>query len=308
MGSSSTPLILCDTLVKIYQIESREIVVLQGLDLEVLASEIVAIAGPSGSGKTTLLNILGGLDVFDAGKCSVAGWDLARMNSAQRIAYRRNTIGYLWQQSGRNLLSHLPIQANIEVPMKLQGIGSRQSRHLATELLVSIGLEQMGKKYPHQLSGGEQQRAALAVALANRPSLLLADEPTGELDSQTAGEMFQLLKQVNLQFGTTMLIVTHDLELAEKADRMISIRDGRVSSESAMDSMVVSSATFRESLVIDRVGRLQLPHGALECVPFRGRADVMFDNEHVELWPISSRYTSKRRQNQPGAHESENEQ
>src|SRR5258708_257612 len=162
MGPSSPPLILCDNLVKIYQIESREIVALQGLDLEVLPGEIVAIAGASGSGKTTLLNILGGLDVLDAGHCYVAGWDLARIRSSQRIAYRRNTIGYLWQQSGRNLLGHLPIQVNIEIPMRLQGVGSRQSKKRATEILAAVGLEQMGKKYPYQLSGGVQQREDLA--------------------------------------------------------------------------------------------------------------------------------------------------
>lgn len=307
MGPSTSPLVVCDNVVKIYEIEGRELVALQGLDLEVAPGEIVAIAGASGSGKTTLLNILGGLDDFDAGQCVVAGWDLARMRNSHRIRYRRSVVGYLWQQSGRNLLGHLPIRANVEVPMRLQGVGSRKSRRRAAELLAAVGLEAMGRKYPYQLSGGEQQRAALAVALANQPPLLLADEPTGELDTQTAGEIFQLLQHVKRQLGTTILIVTHDLTLAERADRMLSIRDGRVSSESALDVLATSTTSYRESVVIDRVGRLQLPHGALERIPFRGRADVHFDDDHVEVWPISARYARKGRLGQSSTRESEGE-
>lgn len=285
----SQPLILCDSLVKIYRVHDREVIALQGLDLEVQSGEIVAVAGASGSGKTTLLNIIGGLDAPDAGQCHVAGWDLTHIRDSQRIAYRRQKVGYLWQQSGRNLLTHLPIQANIETPMKLQGIGPRQSKRRAMELLAQVGLEQMGKKYPQQLSGGEQQRAALAIALANNPPVLLADEPTGELDSQTANDIFQLLRTINQQAKTTMLIVTHDLALATQADRMISIRDGRVSSETISDKHPLGHTISRESVVIDRVGRLQLPHTAMDRYAFRGRADIHFEADHIEIWPLSAR-------------------
>ena len=305
MQSSSDFLIFCESLVKIYRIENQEILVLQGLDLEVRPGEMVAVAGASGSGKTTLLNILGGLDTPDAGQCQVAGWDLTHLRSSQRIVFRRHMIGYLWQQSGRNLLTHLPIQANVETPMKLQGIGSRQAKKRALEMLSLVGLGGMEKKYPYQLSGGEQQRAALAVALANQPPLLLADEPTGELDTQTADAIVQLLRQTNQQLGTTMLIVTHDHAVAEKADRMISIRDGRVSSETAMDEVDDGTTMRRESVVVDRVGRLQLPHAAIERIAFHGRADVHFDDEHIEVWPLSARSLRREKQNERPHKESE---
>jgi len=298
------PLVICDNLVKIYKVADLEVVALQGLDLEVSPGEMIAIVGVSGSGKTTLLNILSGLDLPSAGKCLVDGNDLTRLSQAQRINYERFTVGHVWQQSGRNLLPELSIQANVELPQVLGGVEPALRARRARELLELVGLAGMGSKRPDQLSGGEQQRAAIAVALANQPKLLLGDEPTGELDSATAGEILALLRSLNRQLGLTIILVTHDVAIASVVDRTIAIRDGRTSTETvrreapleavsehtlAASAIIgLPSETHRESVLIDRVGRLQLPKEALESFPFNGRAEVRILNDHVELWPPGS--------------------
>src|SRR5216684_374754 len=270
--SMSKPLVICDNLVKIYKVADLEVVALQGLDLEVMPGEMMAIVGVSGSGKTTLLNILSSLDVPSAGKCIVDGNDLTRLSQAQRIRYERFTVGHVWQQSGRNLLPELSIQDNVELPQVLGGVSSSRRVRRAQELLDLVGLGGMGKKRPDQLSGGEQQRAAIAVALANEPKLLLGDEPTGELDSASANEILTLLRTLNRQLGLTIIIVTHDVAIAALVDRTIAIRDGRTSTETVRreaplaavsEDMPTASAiiglpieTHHESILIDRVGRL----------------------------------------------------
>jgi ABC-type lipoprotein export system ATPase subunit len=296
------PIVVCDNLVKIYKVADLEVVALQGLDLEVQAGEMIAIVGASGSGKSTLLNILSGLDVSSAGSCLVDGNDLTRLSSVQRINYRRYVVGQIWQQSGRNLLPELTAQANVELPQMLSGVSSARRIQHAKELLERVGLSHALHKRPEQLSGGEQQRVAVAVALANQPKVLLADEPTGELDSVTAEELFALLRQLNEELGLTIVTVTHDAAIAAIADRTIAIRDGRTSTETvrretALESVgqhqLASSAviglpteTHRESILIDRAGRLQLPKDAIEQFPFNGRAEVRITEDHVELWPI----------------------
>lgn len=296
------PIVVCDNLVKIYKIADLEVVALQGLDLEVAEGEMLAIVGASGSGKSTLLNILSGLDVPSAGSCVVDGNDLTRLASAQRINYRRYIVGQIWQQSGRNLLPELSAEANVELPQMLSGIGSRRRSRRAHELLELVGLRGMETKRPDRLSGGEQQRVAIAVALSNEPKVLLADEPTGELDSVTAEEIFALLRNLNQQLGLTIITVTHDAAIAAAVDRTIAIRDGRTSTETIRreatlenveENMLAASAviglpteTHRESILIDRTGRLQLPKEAIENLPFHGRAEVRITSDHVELWPF----------------------
>lgn len=300
----SEPLVICDNLVKIYKVADLEVVALQGLDLEVMPGEMMAIVGVSGSGKTTLLNILSSLDLPSAGKCIVDGHDLTRLSQAQRIRYERFTVGHVWQQSGRNLLPELSIQANIELPQVLGGVDPTRRARRAQELLELVGLAGMGRKRPDQLSGGEQQRTAIAVALANQPKLLLGDEPTGELDSVSASEILSLLRTLNRQLGLTIIIVTHDVAIAARVDRTIAIRDGRTSTETVLREApleVVSKHTLaasaiiglpgethRESVLIDRVGRLQLPKEALEGIRFNGRAEMRIVNDHVELWPLGT--------------------
>jgi ABC-type lipoprotein export system ATPase subunit len=296
------PIVVCDNLVKIYKVADLEVVALQGLDLEVMPGEMISIVGASGSGKSTLLNILSGLDVPSAGNCTVDGHDLTRLTPAQRINYRRYVVGQIWQQSGRNLLPELNALANIELPQMLSGVGSAQRSERAHELLEMVGLRGMEHKKPEQLSGGEQQRVAIAVALANGPKVLLADEPTGELDSVTASELFTLLRKLNEELGLTIITVTHDAAIAATVDRTIAIRDGRTSTETvrreaeleelhehmqeASAIIGLSARTHRESILIDRAGRLQLPKEAIERLPFNGRAEVRIAENHVELWPI----------------------
>ncbi len=316
------PIVLCDNLVKIYKVADLEVVALQGLDLEVQQGEMLAIVGASGSGKSTLLNILSGLDIPSAGRCIVDYNDLTRLSNAQRINYRRYIVGQVWQQSGRNLLPELSAQANVELPQMLSGVGSAQRIRRAQELLALVGLGGMGKKRPDQLSGGEQQRTAIAVALANSPKILLADEPTGELDSVTATEVMQLLRTLNTQLGLTIITVTHDTAIAAAVDRTIAIRDGRTSTETvrreaALESIAahmptasaiigLPSETHRESVLIDRTGRLQLPKDALERILFNGRAEVRIIGDHVELWPITAE--SNDNNNGNGQHSIANDQ
>jgi ABC-type lipoprotein export system ATPase subunit len=298
-----TALVTCENLVKIYSATDVEVVALQGLDLEIAPGEMVALVGASGSGKTTLLNLLGALDTPSAGRCVVAGADLTRINDLQRTNYRCFTAGHVWQQSGRNLLPELSVAENIALPQMLGGVNARTRANTTRALMERTGIAGLGDKQPHQISGGEQQRAAICVALANAPTLLLADEPTGELDSMTAAEVLDLLRELNRELGLTILIVTHDINVASSADRTIAIRDGRTSTETvrrdaplaaagvlaggATASAVIGlpSETHRESILIDRVGRLQLPHEALMRVPFNGRADVRILDDHVEIWP-----------------------
>ena len=304
----SGSIVVCDNLVKIYKIADLEVVALQGLDLEVMAGEMIAIVGASGSGKSTLLNILSGLDVPSAGSCVVDGNDLTRLTQAQRVNYRRYVVGQIWQQSGRNLLPELSAQANVELPQMLSGVGAAQRARRAKELLELVGLASKANNRPDMLSGGEQQRVAVAVALANEPKVLLADEPTGELDSVTAGELFVLLRKLNEELGLTIITVTHDAAIAATVDRTIAIRDGRTSTEtvrretalenveahmpSASAVIGLPTETHRETIIIDRAGRLQLPKEALERIAYNGRAEVRITDDHVELWPILTEVSS----------------
>lgn len=293
-------LVMCDNLIKIYKVDDLEVVALQGLDLEVSRGEMIAIVGASGSGKSTLLNILGGLDTPSAGRAVVGGHDLTRLNEEQRTRYRSLLVGHVWQQSGRNLLADLTAEDNVDLPQMLKGVRRSRYKQRTHELLKIVGLADMAKKKPSQLSGGEQQRVALAVGLANNPPLLLADEPTGELDSVTTQEIITFMRQVNKELGVTILIVTHDVAIASIVDRTLAIRDGRTSTETirrnqpvgASDTPPGSSAvvglagaTHQESIFIDRVGILQLPADAIEQVALRGRADIRITGDHVEIWP-----------------------
>ncbi len=269
-------------LVKIYRSHDLEVVALQGLDLRVPQGEMLALVGPSGAGKSTLLNILGGLDDPSAGRCEVAGVDLTRLTRRERLLYRRRIVGHVWQQTSRNLLSDLTLLDNVMTPMLLAGYPAGKRRSRATELLRLVGLgDRLGHK-PERLSGGEQQRGALAVALANEPPLLLADEPTGELDSATAAEALSLLRSLNAELGLTTIVVTHDPHVAEAMDRSVAIRDGRTSTE------VVHAEAAEETAIIDNVGRLQIPRALLDAVNFGGRARVHLAGDHIELWPAGA--------------------
>ena len=284
------PVIVCDNLVRIYKVADLEVVALQGLDLVVDPGEMIAIVGASGSGKSTLLNILGGLDSPTAGRATVAGSDLGRLGRRARTRYRREVVGVIWQQTAQNLLPYLDALENVELPMAFAGVGGRRQR--AEELLRLVGLEDRMQHRPDALSGGEQQRVAIAVALANDPAVLLADEPTGELDSATSAEIFEVLRRINAELGTTVVIVTHDALVSEHVARTVAIRDGRTSSvvlrrtERAHDGEhhVISE----EFAVLDRAGRLQLPRAHIDAIGLVDRVRVVVADDHVEIWPAAA--------------------
>ena len=278
--------IVCDNLVRIFKVADLEVVALQGLDLLVDAGEMMAIVGASGSGKSTLLNILGGLDAPSAGRARVAGHDLTAMGRRERTAYRRSVVGVIWQQTARNLLPYLTAAENVELPLILDRRADRRRR--ALELLDMVGLADRATHRPDRLSGGEQQRVAIAVALANRPAVVLADEPTGELDSATSAEIFELMRTINAGSGTTIVIVTHDPLVSEHVARTVRIRDGRTSTETRRRTEQGedgSAPVAEEFALLDRVGRLQLPKAHIEALELAERVRLRLEDDHVGVWP-----------------------
>ena len=227
---SEEPFILCDGLVKIYKIAGLEQVALRELNITIEKGELMSIVGASGSGKTTLMNILGGLDRPSAGRVRVDGNDLLRMTDSQLNKYRREKVGFVWQQSSRNLISYLNAVENVMLPMTVAGL-SHNKRRRADELLDLVGLDQRKHHQLSELSGGEQQRVAIAVALANHPPLLLADEPTGEVDTMTAQLIYDTFRHLTREMGITTIIVSHDPAIAKQVDRVVAIRDGMLASE-----------------------------------------------------------------------------
>jgi len=283
----SEPFVICNNLVKIYKVADLEVVALQGLDLEVHPGEMMALVGASGSGKSTLLNVIGGLDFPSAGDIQVADQDLSNLDNRQREHYKRDTVGFLWQQPSRNLLPYLSAIENVEMPMMLaEDLNDQEKRARAAKLLDILGLSERSQFRPEQLSGGEQQRVALAVAMANNPPLLLADEPTGQLDSKGANQVFEALRQLNLAFKTTIVIVTHDPQVAARVDRIVGIRDGRTSTEIRRSrNHADGSLQEDEWVILDKTGRLQLPQVYVDALLMRGRVKVRLEEDHVSVWP-----------------------
>jgi ABC-type lipoprotein export system ATPase subunit len=282
-------LVVCDRVVRIYAGDGVEVQALQGLDLLVQKGELTALVGASGSGKSTLMNILAGLDAPTAGTVRVAGQDLATMKASERLAYRRRQVGFIWQQTSRNLLPYLTARQNVVTPMRFCGVRRRQRDRRAAELLAALGVAHCADRRPDQMSGGEQQRTAIATALANEPSLLLADEPTGELDSATARDVFAGLQTANADLGVTVLVVTHDPAVADQVSRTVAIRDGRMSSETLRHAVQDAGGnTLRRAVeyaVLDRAGRVQLPGEMIEGLGMRDRVRLEAEPDHIGVWP-----------------------
>ncbi len=287
---SEEALIRCEGVVKIYKANDLEVFALQGLDLTIRQGEIMAIIGNSGSGKSTLLNILGGLDTPSAGRCNVGPWDLLKISEGERVRYKREMVGFVWQNNARNLIPYLTALENVMLPMALTG---KSGKEKAVELLTAVGL---GDRLHHRLtslSGGEQQRVAIALALANQPQLLLADEPTGSVDTRTAGLILEIFRDINRRYGTTIVIVTHDQQMARSVDRFVHIRDGKISTEAVRRVEVIETEEGQQELevheehtVLDSAGRLQIPQEMLAEVGLKDRVKLVVEDGKIVLVPV----------------------
>ena len=274
-------LIVCDNLVKIYKTDEVEVMALQGLELVIYRGEIISIIGKSGSGKSTLMNIIGGLEHQTAGSIVVDGINLSEMSERDMVKYRKKKIGFVWQKSSRNLYFYLTALENIEVAMNFTKTSAAEKRQKALKLLEMVGLLHKKDSYPAQMSGGEQQRAAIAVALANDPDILLADEPTGAVDSATSNVIQDLFRKLNKEMGLTIIIVTHDISLAAKVDRVVMISDGKISTEKVMKAQIreqidkvedlqIDEDSHEEYFVMDKARRLQLTKEMIEAAGIDG--------------------------------------
>jgi putative ABC transport system ATP-binding protein len=292
-----TATIECHELVRIFSSTGVEVQALQGLDLTVESGELTAVVGASGSGKSTLLTILSGLDVPSAGRARVAGHDLLAMSRRERTEYRRRTVGFIWQQTARNLLPYLTSAENILLALVVAGSSRRARDARITELLELLHITELRNRLPAELSGGEQQRVAVAVALANSPEVLLADEPTGELDEANSEMVLEAFRGINEQLGTTVLIVTHDAGVSDHVRRTVQIRDGRTSTEvlrhTRTDLTGREHEVAEEFAVLDRVGRLQLPQDYITELAMRDRVRLGIEDDHVTVTPVRAAHNDE---------------
>ncbi len=286
----SSAFLICDDLYKIFKVADIEVMALQGLDLTVKRGELVGVVGASGSGKTTLMNVLGGLTRPSAGQVIVDGKNLLKLSARELTTYRQVEVGFVWQQGSRNLIPYLSALDNIRLPMTLAGKAGGEVDQRARELMDLVDLADRYDHQPIQLSGGEQQRVAIAVALANEPKLLLADEPTGELDSATSDQVYALFRHLNSELGLTICIVSHDPLIAEQVQRLVQIRDGKLAAETVRrrpgaktaprkaDAATGADARwdehFEELIVLDSAGRLQIPKHYREELGFQNRVEM----------------------------------
>ncbi len=312
MQNGIAPLVICENLVKIYKVANLEVVALQGLDIIVERGEMLGIVGASGSGKSTLMNILGGLDRPSAGKVTVDGLNLLAMSEAALTVYQLAKVGFVWQQTTRNLIPYLNAQENIEFPISMSWASSaNQKREWSAELLNAIGLYDRRSHYPTQLSGGEQQRIAIAVALANKPVLLLGDEPTGEVDSATAQIIMDTFRRLGKLMDLTIIIVTHDPRVSGQVDRVVAIRDGRISTETIrqvnqpgplppnepvndvnLNKLANEEIAFHEYVVLDSAGRLQMPKELLDELGIGKHAQLEAGDNCIIIRPAKDRQDS----------------
>jgi ABC-type lipoprotein export system ATPase subunit len=282
-------LIACESLVRIYQSGPVEVQALQGLDLLVERGEMVAVVGASGSGKSTLLSILAGIDAPTAGRARVGSWDLLSMSRKDRVRYRRHTVGFVRQQTASNLVPYLTARQMVDLPMTAARVPVRTRRARSVELLTALGVGDLADRRPAALSGGQQMRVAIAVALANEPRVLFADEPTGELDTATSAEVFAALREVNHNLGVTIVIVTHDPEVSGHVERTVAIRDGRTSSEVLRRTATAEDGgthvIAEEYAVMDRAGRIQVPRDYREALALTRRVRLALEPDHITIRP-----------------------
>jgi ABC-type lipoprotein export system ATPase subunit len=291
-------IIECDNLYKIYKEKDIEVLALQGLDLIVEQGECMAVIGSSGSGKSTFLNILGGLDKPTTGKLLVNGMDMSSLSEKQLRIYKKDVVGFVWQNSGRNLLSHLTALENAELVVKLSK-KYKNYKARALELLEMTNIAHRKNSRVTELSGGEQQRVSIALALANDPKILLADEPTGAVDTKTTADILKLFNELNKSLNLTIVIVTHDMQIAHSVNRVVSISDGKIHKEliikkdyaqklktmEALHTNINSGDTHEEYIVVDGYGRVQLPQQFLNKLNIKGKSKIKakINNEGILL-------------------------
>lgn len=285
-------MIQCENLVKIYKTKETEVIALQGLDLNVKKGELMAIIGNSGSGKSTLMNMIGGLDRPSAGKLLVDSKDLLKFSEKDYMEHKRATVGFVWQNNARNLIPYMTALENVQVPMVLKSTKKRRAK--ALKLLEMVELSHRCDNRLGELSGGEQQRVAIAIALANDPKILLADEPTGSVDSTTAATILNIFRSISHEMGVTVIIVTHDINISKQVDRIVAIRDGRTSSEflrvnaykkefSELSTYAEETQSHVELAVVDSSGRVQLPKEYLENIGITHKSHVKVDLEEDKI-------------------------
>jgi len=273
----SKNIIECDNLYKIFKDEDEEVFALQGLDFTVEEGELMAIIGNSGSGKSSLLNVLGGLDKPTTGKVFIDGTDMFKLSEKEMRLYRKKTVGFVWQNSSRNLLTHLTAYENVHMIASMSN-SRKDSKRITLELLEKVGMSHRKNSKINQMSGGEQQRVAIAIAIANNPRILLADEPTGAVDSKTCASIFQLFNDLNKSMNLTIIIVTHDMQVAHNVRRVVSISEGKIFKEfvakesyevvdidsNLIESNIDGGDTHEEFLIVDRHNRVQIPSQFLD--------------------------------------------
>lgn len=294
--NNDSAFIICENLVKIFKVAETEVLALQGLDLAIKQGELVGIVGASGSGKSTLMNVLGGLVRPSVGQILVGGKSLLKMSSTELDQYRQIDVGFVWQQGSRNLIPYLSALENIKLPMTLAGRVGRDTDERAKKLMDMVGLQGRYHHKPAQMSGGEQQRVAIAVALANEPKLLLADEPTGDLDSTTAEQIYALFQQLNHEHGLTIIIVSHDPQIAQHVGRVALIRDGKMATETVRRRSDANAAItsinhpehFEELIVLDSVGRLQIPKDLREKLALQNRVRMEVTEDGLLIRPVEN--------------------
>jgi len=266
-----------ENLIKIHKQGNLEVVALQGLDFAMNEGEFISVVGKSGSGKSTLLTILAGFDQPSAGRVTVAEQDLTDVDSKDLTRFYRRDVGFVWQDFTRNLVPYLKARANVELPMLLAGVGSRKRKKRALALLDAVGLRNSAYTEVQTMSGGEQQRLALCVALALGPKLLLADEPTGELDTETSLGIYELLRGLSHQGGLSVLVVTHDVALAQRTDRIVRIADGRIATHGWRGQ--------EELIAVDQRGMVQFSRDMLIEAGIGDHVRVKLTDDGILLQP-----------------------
>lgn len=275
------PFIECNQLVRIYKVGDHEIVALRGVKFAMSEGEIIAIVGASGSGKSTLLHLIGGLDTPTGGSINVNGQWLNTMSAAELARYRLHKVGFVWQNIESNLFPHLTVYDNLTLPLKLAGVPKHEHQNRVDELLTSVGLRDNIWHRAIELSGGQQQRIALALALANRPPLLLADEPTGALDYTTSMQIMEYIHSLRERYKLTILIVTHDPQVAQIADRVLTLREGNLSQNIADED--------DETVSIDEQGRVRLPKIAYDYLSHTDALMIEIHHDGVLVRPQMTR-------------------